>query len=719
MDAEQSDTDSQAKSRYEAGPPTNSVPSQQPTVQTPQRRDNHTPSCLTCQRRKVKCNRVYPCAACLKTGLQCEFKADDNAQSRKKRKRTPDGDGSSYPSSPHRTTEHDRQDPSSAQLHINRTIMPAYAESHQTYYPKPQPPNNISRPGGVSGHSIYESAVSLGTELASHGDQSMSYDPKPSKSNKSHFLFNPAQQETFSSKQHARSQPPAHHVVQLWQTYLTNVDPILKVLHAPTLQQTVLGQIGKPSLPAGLQAMTSAIYFISTVSLQNNECQASLQVSKAELLTTYRSATEDALSAAAFVTTTDVQVLQALVLYLTALESLGETATVWSMSGLAFRQADTLSLVSENNATKLSPFETEMRRRLWWALVLLDHRTAESMGKTSDVLKHRQSVKLPTNLTDTQLFSSMLRLPESRPTATEMSYVLLQATIASHLDHIGNERSTLGSPSQGRATPLRDLEYSLEEEILRFCDTTVPLQAYTINAAYAALAKLRLDQVKNNLQDEEFSASAFAHSLKVVELYLDLTNEPQLQRWKWQWGSRLPWSAFRELVYHFRIHPESDSRPAEVCTAERHICEMVEKVLPTFHLEPRKAMALELMRGMLAVAHEQSQSVAASTTDPALLTGEQAKTASLAVTESPGSDPAARTARKLMTQTAHPHGSRPFAALLPGMDVSARAAGQQEANGTDQFQESATRTRGAKDAQAHAHKVDWIEFDRLAGELCK
>ncbi|KAK4570505.1 hypothetical protein LTR86_002585 [Recurvomyces mirabilis] len=708
MDAEQSDSDSQAKSGYEAGPPTNPVPSQQPTVQTPQRRDNHTPSCLTCQRRKVKCNRVYPCAACLKTGLQCEFKADDHTQSRKNRKRTPGGDGSSYSSSPHRMTEHDRQDPSSVQLHVNRTIMPAYAESHQTYYPKPQPPNNISRLGGVSGHSIYESAVSLGTELASHGNQSIPYDPKPSNSNKLHLLFNTAQQETFSSKQHAIPQPPAHHVVQLWQTYLTNVDPVFKVLHTPTLQQTVLGQIGKPSLPAGLQALTSAIYFISTVSLQNDECQSLLQGSKAELLTTYRSAIEDALSAAAFVTTTDIQVLQALVLYLTALESLGETPTVWSMSGLAFRLADTLSLVSDDNATKLSPFETENRRRLWWALVLLDHRTAESMGKTSDVLKHRQSVKLPTNLTDTQLFPSMLRLPESRPTATEMSYVLLQATIASHLDHIANERSTLGSPSQGRVTPLRDLEYSLEEEILRFCDTTVPLQAYTINSAYTALAKLRLVKAKDSLPGAEFSAGAFAHSLKAVELRSGLMSDAQLQRWKWQWGSRLPWSAFRELVHHFRIHPEFDSRPAKVCTAERHIWEMVEKVLPTFHLEPRKAMALELMRGMLAVAHGQSQSVASSTTDPALLTGEQAKTASLATTESPGSDPAARIARKLMTQTAHPHGSRPFAALLPGMDISARAAEQQEADGT----------RGAKDAQAHAYNVDWVEFDRLAGELC-
>jgi hypothetical protein len=37
------------------------------------KRDNTTPSCAVCQRRKVKCNRVYPCAPCQKTGLECHF----------------------------------------------------------------------------------------------------------------------------------------------------------------------------------------------------------------------------------------------------------------------------------------------------------------------------------------------------------------------------------------------------------------------------------------------------------------------------------------------------------------------------------------------------------------------------------------------------------------------------------------------------------------------
>lgn len=37
------------------------------------KRDNTTPSCSVCQRRKVKCNRVYPCAPCLKGGRDCQY----------------------------------------------------------------------------------------------------------------------------------------------------------------------------------------------------------------------------------------------------------------------------------------------------------------------------------------------------------------------------------------------------------------------------------------------------------------------------------------------------------------------------------------------------------------------------------------------------------------------------------------------------------------------
>ncbi|KAL8786109.1 MAG: hypothetical protein Q9213_002974 [Squamulea squamosa] len=48
-------------------------------------------SCVTCQRRKVKCERRYPCSNCVKHGSVCEFRAPAPPR-RRKRRASPDPD---------------------------------------------------------------------------------------------------------------------------------------------------------------------------------------------------------------------------------------------------------------------------------------------------------------------------------------------------------------------------------------------------------------------------------------------------------------------------------------------------------------------------------------------------------------------------------------------------------------------------------------------------
>ena len=42
-------------------------------------------SCIHCQQRKVRCDRKYPCAPCLKSRLQCQFRAPITPRRRKKK----------------------------------------------------------------------------------------------------------------------------------------------------------------------------------------------------------------------------------------------------------------------------------------------------------------------------------------------------------------------------------------------------------------------------------------------------------------------------------------------------------------------------------------------------------------------------------------------------------------------------------------------------------
>ena len=57
------------------------------TITTPSSQDPKPPkshSCVTCQRRKVKCSRKQPCAGCTKNGVQCVYRSPQPPRRRKR-----------------------------------------------------------------------------------------------------------------------------------------------------------------------------------------------------------------------------------------------------------------------------------------------------------------------------------------------------------------------------------------------------------------------------------------------------------------------------------------------------------------------------------------------------------------------------------------------------------------------------------------------------------
>lgn len=50
------------------------------------------------------------------------------------------------------------------------------------------------------------------------------------------------------------------------------------------------------------------------------------------------------------------------------------------MNGMAVRIAQRMGLHSEAHNKEFPPFEAEMRRRLWWQIVLFDSRIGEMAG---------------------------------------------------------------------------------------------------------------------------------------------------------------------------------------------------------------------------------------------------------------------------------------------------------------------------------------------------
>ena len=111
--------------------------------------------------------------------------------------------------------------------------------------------------------------------------------------------------------------PPTIHIFQLWQIYLDNINPLLKITHIPTVQGQIIeatSQLDKA--PKNIEALMFGIYLVSISSLDEGEVQRMFKESKKELLGRYHSALQQALTSAGFMRFNDPITLQAYLLYL-------------------------------------------------------------------------------------------------------------------------------------------------------------------------------------------------------------------------------------------------------------------------------------------------------------------------------------------------------------------------------------------------------------------
>jgi hypothetical protein len=288
----------------------------------------------------------------------------------------------------------------------------------------------------------------------------------------------------------------------LWQTFVESVNPLLKIVHVPTLQHQVLDaswDVENVSNP--MAAILFAIYTLAITSTSANDCLASFGETRGTLLTRYRAATIQALIACDFLTTRDFEVLQAFVLFLFANPESELTST---LTGAAIRLGQKMGLHRENPHPNISIFEQEMRLRLWWQLHGLDARNRfASMQRP----KYRPpqsdfgEVRLPLNINDADLHPDMIEPPVEHTSPTEMICVLRKfelfnwlrfaPTVTKVFDDItqGPDRDKMAMALIDEA--INELEGMYWEKYLRKSDKKVPLHGLTHAMANFMVALMR------------------------------------------------------------------------------------------------------------------------------------------------------------------------------------------------------------------------------------
>ncbi|KAJ9500871.1 hypothetical protein H2202_003429 [Exophiala xenobiotica] len=223
--------------------------------------------------------------------------------------------------------------------------------------------------------------------------------------------------------------PDIQLALRLWNVYVKSVDPVLKILHIPTVQSTVVATILEPrSAQSSTVALTFAVCFAALTALSHDDDHEPIDLpcEKLALLNRYRISLDRLLVVTDLMNGPEIPALQALAIYVTCLRAHEVGRSVWVLNGLAIRLAQSIGLHRDGACLRLSPFETEMRLRLWWHLCVLESRAPEDQGFQPTVDVMNRDLRLPLNVNDNQIYPDMTSLPVESDGWTEMSFFLIQ-----------------------------------------------------------------------------------------------------------------------------------------------------------------------------------------------------------------------------------------------------------------------------------------------------
>lgn len=372
------------------------------------------------------------------------------------------------------------------------------------------------------------------------------------------------------------SHPPTKFIHHLWQTFLENVNPLTKLVHVPNLEPVIQKGIANVHrIPNDLNALMFAIYSVAVLSLTEAECKEDLGEMRAVLLVRYVAATKEALSRAKFMSSTSIIALQALVLHILSIRDAYEARAVWTLTGLALRIAQNMGLHIDGTLLGLSPFETEIRRRVWWQLKMHDFRAAELSGqaKFRDFELDPTAPKRPTNVNDDELYPSMTQFPTESLKPTEMIWCALRSDLASFA---AAQKAKLQKPGKSWLTSdeysamddlkikdgfIKEMEDMIEAKYLRFCDPSQPLQLHVLLGARCSTNLVRfvahhprrwahLDRVPPS--EKQFVWGIVVH---LLEQYNMMQSNPQLRRFAWNVPYFIQWHAIIHILDTLRVDP--------------------------------------------------------------------------------------------------------------------------------------------------------------------
>jgi hypothetical protein len=283
---------------------------------------------------------------------------------------------------------------------------------------------------------------------------------------------------------------------------------------------------------------------------------------KDQLVGRYRLGTGQALEQADFLNNPDIIVLQALTIYLGVLQHTGETRSAWFLAGVWVGVTVSGKLHRDgSHLANITPFEIEMRRRLWWQICFIDSRSEDMQVSEYKLSEGMFDTEIPANTDDANLDPGMSKPPVVAERWTDMTVFLIQCEVwklSRRLQSVTATSYALPPDMDERLELFQQSQARIEDTHLKHLNPNQPLHSFV-----ATIARLFLTKVDLILHTKQHSARAtepqpadtsqsdkvFMSSLSIIEYTYALQNEPGWSGWSWQiQGRQPPWHALRVVL---------------------------------------------------------------------------------------------------------------------------------------------------------------------------
>lgn len=237
------------------------------------------------------------------------------------------------------------------------------------------------------------------------------------------------------------------------------------------------------------------------------------------------------------------------------------------MLAIAVRSAQLMGIHKESALARCTVFEAEMRRRLWWALMLYDTRISEKSGHHDTTLTPTWDCKIPLNVSDSDMRPEMKEFPSGTAKTSEATFIVVRSELAdgirynsAHLDFTDPSLRPLAKewPEKGN---LSALEKRVEQDYLRFCDAENPIHLIAIWMARGYTAKYRLMEYFSKTTDPSFSDTeeqrdvAMTSAFTMLECDTILRSSPLTKGFGWFLDLSFPFPAYIHIIQEVRRRP--------------------------------------------------------------------------------------------------------------------------------------------------------------------